>query len=45
MLAAMHRADKGAKTKKQAKAARRAEKNAEKMAAKAHTHDRLQAIV
>ena len=40
----MRRAAKGAKTKKGAKAARRAEKKAEKVAAKAHTHDSLQAL-
>jgi uncharacterized protein (DUF2252 family) len=40
----MRRAAKGAKTKKGAKAARRAEKVAKKTAAKAHTHDSLQAL-
>ena len=40
----MRRAAKGAKTKKRAKAARRAEKGAEKVVAKARTHDSLQAL-
>jgi uncharacterized protein (DUF2252 family) len=44
LLKAMRRAAKGTKTKKGAKAARRAEKVAKKAAAKAHTHDSLQAL-
>ena len=44
LLQAMRRAAKGAKTKKGAKAARRAEKKGKKALAKAHTHDSLQAL-
>jgi uncharacterized protein (DUF2252 family) len=44
LLQAMRRAAKGAKTKKRTKAARRAETTAKKVAAKAHTHDSLQAL-
>src|SRR4029450_5614506 len=44
LLQAMRGAAKGAKTKKGAKAPRRAEKTAEKALAKAHTRDSLQAL-
>jgi uncharacterized protein (DUF2252 family) len=44
LLQAMRQAAKGAKAKKQTKAARRAEKTAKKVVAKAHTHDSLQAL-
>ena len=44
LLQAMRHAAKAAKTKKQTKAARRAEKTAKKVVAKAHTHDSLQAL-
>ena len=44
LLQAMRHAAKGAKTKKGAKAARRAEKKGKKALAKAHTHDSLQAL-
>jgi uncharacterized protein (DUF2252 family) len=44
LLEAMRHAVKDAKTKKQTKAARRAEKVAKNAAAKAHTHDSLQAL-
>jgi uncharacterized protein (DUF2252 family) len=44
LLQAMRHAAKGAKTKKRAKAARRAEKTAKKAVAKARTRDSLQAL-
>jgi hypothetical protein len=44
LLQAMRHAAKGAKTRKQAKEARRAEETVKKAAAKAHTHGSLQAL-